>query len=314
MYNKLPGNTELTNKKLLFSNMFSYYTSQNTNPFSKIPITYHISSGLQDPSFHSFLSDFKSNTQKNLKNIWIVKPGENTNRGAGIRIFDSLDPLTKYINQLQDPNRTFIIQKYIENPLLIKMRKFDIRCYALITSFQNNIQGFFYRDGYLRTSAEEFSLKNVQNKFIHLTNDAIQKHSEKYGKFEDGNKLSYFEFQEYLEAVQSKICFFTQILPKIKELVKDTIEATYWKLNPNRKIQSFELLGYDFMVDSDLRVWLIEVNTNPCLELSSPYLEHLIPKMLDSALALTVDQVFPSYSSPLNDFEMIFNESPHTNY
>lgn len=309
MYNKLPGNSELTNKKLLFSNMFSYYTNQGVNPFSKIPVTYHISSGLQDPVFQDFLADFKNIAQKNSKNIWIVKPGENTNRGIGIRVFDSIEPISKYIHQLQDSNRTFIIQKYIENPLLFKMRKFDIRCYGLVTSFQNNIQGFFYKDGYLRTAAEEFSLKNVQNKFIHLTNDAVQKHSEKYGKYEDGNKLSYLEFQEYLNSIQSKINFFYCILPKIKEMVRDTIAATYLKLNPLRKIQSFEVLGYDFMVDQDLQVWLIEVNTNPCLELSSPYLETLIPKMLDSALSLTVDQVYPTNILSENNFEMIFNEA-----
>jgi len=34
---------------------------------------------------------------------------------------------------------------------------------------------------------------------IHLTNDAVQKKSEDYGRFESGNKLSYAEFQKYLD-------------------------------------------------------------------------------------------------------------------
>ena len=70
--------------------------------------------------------------------------------------------------------RTYIIQKYIENPLLVYRRKFDIRCYALVTSFNGVIQAYFYKDGYLRTSCKEFSLK-TDNRFIHLTNDAVQK-------------------------------------------------------------------------------------------------------------------------------------------
>ena len=49
----------------------------------------------------------------------------------------------------------------------------------------------------------------------------------------------------------------------------------------------------DFMIDDAYRPFLIEVNTNPCLELSSPLLEKLIPRMVDDALALTVDQFFP---------------------
>ena len=54
----------------------------------------------------------------------------------------------------------------------------------------------------------------------------------------------------------------------------------------------FELFGFDFLVDSEYRTWLVEVNTNPCLETSSPLLEKLIPRMINDALKLTVDQVF----------------------
>ncbi len=42
----------------------------------------------------------------------------------------------------------------------------------------------------------------------------------------------------------------------------------------------FEIFGYDFMIDNQANVWLIEINTNPCLEESSPLLHRLIPRML----------------------------------
>jgi D-alanine-D-alanine ligase-like ATP-grasp enzyme len=54
-----------------------------------------------------------------------------------------------------------------------------------------------------------------------------------------------------------------------------------------------EIFGYDFILDHDLNPWLIEVNTNPCLEESSTLLQKLIPRMVDDALKLTLDQVFP---------------------
>ena len=64
-------------------------------------------------------------------------------------------------------------------------------------------------------------------------------------------------------------------------------------MNPNKRKFCFEIFGYDYIIDSDLNVWLIEVNTNPCIEESSGILKKLIPRMLDDAFKLTVDQIFP---------------------
>jgi hypothetical protein len=64
----------------------------------------------------------------------------------------------------------------------------------MITCVNGNMRGYQYEEGYLRTSCHEFSLKNMQNKFVHLTNDAVQKHAPEYGKFENANKMSYVEF------------------------------------------------------------------------------------------------------------------------
>jgi len=58
-----------------------------------------------------------------------------------------------------------------------------------------------------------------------------------------------------------------------------------------------EIFGYDFMVDKNLRPWLIEVNTNPCLEESNQLLSQLIPRMLDDAFKLTLDIMFPPLSA-----------------
>lgn len=94
--------------------------------------------------------------------------------------------------------RTFIIQKYLENPMLYQKRKFDIRHYALITCINGIFKFYWYDEGYIRTSSSEFSLKCNRDPLIHLTNDAVQKNTSDYGKYEKGNKLSYQDFQKYL--------------------------------------------------------------------------------------------------------------------
>jgi len=47
------------------------------------------------------------------------------------------------------------------------------------------------------------------------------------------------------------------------------------------------------MIDEQLRPWLIEVNTNPCLEETSALLRSLLPRMIDDAFKLTLDVQFP---------------------
>jgi len=64
----------------------------------------------------------------------------------------------------------------------------------MLTSINGILKGYMYRDCYFRTSSKIFDLNNLQNKYIHLTNDAVQVISEDYGKFENANKLSINDF------------------------------------------------------------------------------------------------------------------------
>ena len=66
--------------------------------------------------------------------------------------------------------------------------------FALMTSIGGKLKGYFYEDGYIRTSSHEFDLNNLHDKMIHLTNDAIQKMGEDFGKYESGNKMSLGDF------------------------------------------------------------------------------------------------------------------------
>ncbi|OMJ86589.1 hypothetical protein SteCoe_11875 [Stentor coeruleus] len=325
MHNKIEFNQHLTNKKGLYQSLKNYCQALNLDILDFVPLTFHVTLGEKDPEFAKFTEAFNNNfdneKKKKSNNVWIIKPGENSNRGQGITVSSSIEEIRAIVNDTSptknNQNRTYIIQKYIEKPFLVNKRKFDFRCYGLVTSFNGVIQGYFYSDGYLRTTSTEYNIKDVSNNFIHLTNDAIQKHSDEYGKFEDGNKLSYKDFQRYLDTHYSdkKINFISDILPKIKNLAKDSIQAAYMKLDPNRRLHCMEILGYDFMLDNNLKPWLIEVNTNPCLELSSSYLSFLIPTMVENAFRITLDPMFPPPTGKFppstffeNKFELVFHQ------
>ena len=329
VHNRLASNFQLTHKKSLFINMKRYYEALGETYTDYIPLTFHISTGETDPEFISFVETFEAVQRdaptevSEATNLWIVKPGENSNQGRDITICSTIEQVRLELRSPVDPKtgqkRTFILQKYIDKPFLYHKRKFDIRCYAMVTCVNGVIQGYFYQEGYLRTSSKEFSLKHTWDKFTHLTNDAVQKTSEEYGKFENGNKVSFGEFQKYLDvyAPELRISLNDHILPQIKHLIQSTFKATFFKLDPDRHSPTFEILGYDFMLDWRLKPILIEVNTNPCLALVCPLLFRVIPAMVEGAIRLVVDALFPDWMGgtrktyePVGDnrWELIFHE------
>lgn len=83
-------------------------------------------------------------------------------------------------------SEVFVIQKYLEQPLLIDSRKFDIRLWVLV-GVDNRC--YLFREGYIRTSSYAFTndSSSIDKPFIHLTNNAVQKHDHNYGKLEEGN-------------------------------------------------------------------------------------------------------------------------------
>ena len=77
---------------------------------------------------------------------------------------------------------SFIVQKYMERPLLVHNRKFDIRMWVLIS---HDLKVYLFREGYLRTSSYPYTLscEKVNDLNVHLTNNAVQKGNEDYGKY-----------------------------------------------------------------------------------------------------------------------------------
>lgn len=190
-------------------------------------------------------------------------------------MFDDYKKIIHSINNEYVGNyKTVILQKYISNPYLISKRKFDFRVYSLLT-YQYTpgvcptriLRGYFYEEGYLRTSCKEFTLKGIDNKYVHLTNDAVQKYSKDYGKFENGNKVSYEDFRA-LVLKDKNVDFNETILPQMKQRIKEVFEASGPKLigEVRTDYNGFEFMGFDFMLDDNLQLTLLECNTNPCLE------------------------------------------------
>jgi len=100
-------------------------------------------------------------------------------------------------------------------------------------------------------------------------------------------------------------------MPRVKDIMIDSFLSVRKKMNPNNRKNCFELFGFDFLLDEDFRIWLIEINTNPFLGTPNKYMEELVPKMIDDLLKIVVDPILkPRIVSPndKNGFELIYKE------
>ncbi len=67
---------------------------------------------------------------------------------------------------------------------------------------------------------------------------------------------------------------------RIRDLIKISMESVKNRLNASERKQCFEVFGYDFIVDAEFNVFIIEVNSNPSIEESNDLLKMLVPRML----------------------------------
>lgn len=225
---------------------------------------------------------FPQYTINGKNSIWIVKPA-GLSRGRGIRCHNNLVEIQDHIHK----EGTWVVQKYIENPLLVLKKKFDIRQWVLVTCW-NPLTVWFYEKSYLRFGVEDFSIDNLKNKFIHLTNNSIQKNSERFEATEiEGSMWHSEEFAEYLNEETGEDIYEQEIKPKIKKIVIYTLECVQ-NMVDNVKCAA-ELYGYDIMLDDNYNPWLIEINSSPAMDYSTPVTKKLVKQVLEDTIKVIVD-------------------------
>jgi len=218
--------------------------------------------------------------------VWIFKPA-NSSCGKGIKL------LTEY-KQLNG-KQNGIVSKYIKNPYLIDSRKFDLRIYVLVTSFDPLII-YIYKDGLVRFSTSKYQLnsKTISKRHIHLTNYSIQKLKHNYEKNDGtqrGNKSKHkWNLRELWTYLMEKTDLSEVKIQGLKRdinelIVKTIISAESHVVSKSHQAhiewnQCFELFGFDVLIDSKLKPWLLEVNVLPSLSSSSKLDKYIKTKLL----------------------------------
>lgn len=172
----------------------------NLCPVKNTLETYLIPTSYLLPSDYSiFVEEFRKSHCR-----WIMKPA-NGCAGRGIFIVNKLDQIKKWscgrnTNKEGQPV-SYVVSRYIEKPLLIGGKKFDLRIYVLVTSFRP--LRMYLGDGFARFCSSKYScdLVDMNNKAKHLTNVSLQKRTEGYNH-SHGGKWRLKHLKLYLEAMR----------------------------------------------------------------------------------------------------------------
>lgn len=145
-----------------------------------------------------FVEEFKKHPSGT---VWIMKPigrAQGKGKGAkswgpqrlrpasegcpcspapGIFLFTKLSEISEWRKtatwtkqEQQEKNiESYVVQRYLANPLLVGGKKFDMRIYALVVSYRP-LRVYLYRSGFCRFTNFRYSLESTDDLYLHLTN------------------------------------------------------------------------------------------------------------------------------------------------
>ncbi|XP_059545830.1 tubulin polyglutamylase TTLL5 isoform X11 [Myotis daubentonii] len=259
--NHFPRSYELTRKDRLYKNIIRMQHTHGFKAFHILPQTF-----LLPAEYAEFCNCYSKD-----RGPWIVKPVASS-RGRGVYLINNPNQISLEEN--------ILVSRYINNPLLIDDFKFDVRLYVLVTSYDPLVI-YLYEEGLARFATVRYDqgAKNIRNQFMHLTNYSVNKKSGDYVSCDDpevedyGNKWSMSAMLRYLKQEGRDT---TALMAHVEDLIIKTVIsaelaiATACKTFVPHRSSCFELYGFDVLIDSTLKPWLLEVNLSPSLACDAP--------------------------------------------
>lgn len=200
-----------------------------------------------------------------------------------------------------------MISKYIDNPLLIGGKKFDLRLYVLVTNYKP-LKIWMYSKGFARFCNETYTtdVAEMDNMFVHLTNVAIQKYSDKYSD-KHGGKWGLRSLKFYIESTFGKDVM-NKCFDGINNIIIQSIKSVQSVIMNDK--HCFEMYGYDVLLDSNCKPWLIEINASPSLTTTNEADKILKKKLIDDVFKIVIpNQAESEKSLEDNNFYVLYDES-----
>lgn len=221
-------------------------------------------------------------------NLWIVKPASNA-RGNGIFLTNALeDIVNEEKNEIE--GKDTLVQKYIETPLLLTIGdfeyKFDIRQWVLVTSL-SPLTIYIFDGFYCRLCSNPYELSQFRDVSRHLTNYSVNKANFKEGCSLKSSVLDDQFLKDYLREHRG-VEWEEELQPRIEAIIIEALRAGTINMKPRER--SFEIYGFDIIIDSILNPYLLEVNLSPACDEREDFLTKMLEDMTVDLFSILKDR------------------------
>jgi hypothetical protein len=175
--------------------------------------------------------------------------------------------------------REWVLQRYIDNPLLFDGHKFHLRVYVLCIGA---LKVYVYENILVLFAAHKYNVDDLSDIYSHLTNTALSANDVDFDERRFVKLLSEElpPFKGYVSKIKEEICSITGEL-------FSAFENEYTVFSP--MLNCFELFGLDFMVDEEFKVHLLEVNPGPDFKQTGNALQAVIENLWEETCSLVID-------------------------
>lgn len=230
---------------------------QNVNPLGNKKDQYniHLNYYKTRPDYVPLTISFNRNSLEELKQlfvcnprddppVYIVKP-ENSLSRTGVGVVRNYLELMSHLDHYSD-YQEWIIQDYIDNPLLFNNKKFHFRIYVIYVQTENSTTAYLSKQGFIYTANKEFESDTFDPNIV-LSGE--------------NSKNNVFYIPEDFTRSFGKQVWDNMVYPQIVKITRETLRSTVEHLKcPAKKQKCFKILGYDILINKDFKCFLAEIN------------------------------------------------------
>lgn len=258
----VPGCLAISRKTSLVRSLLNAYGHEVA--FGLVPVTFKLPEELD-----GWAEWLKENPDKD-PGLWMLK--NNKQRGTGLRLVKTAEAFTACFETCTRPGlegmrlyRWYLAQRYVTNPLLINGRKFGLRLWALVPGAAP-LRAYLHASGLALFSSEPYRPEDAARP---SPDGVAAGHVTNYAQNENGDVWDLRRLEGHLgrarwrdlwrKCLRASALVFASALRRIQEV------QAQMDLPPK---STFQYFGIDFLIDSDLHPWLMEVNATPSMKVA----------------------------------------------